>query len=51
MGTDQPAAGPLRPGWIDGGTDLTQTGVVVGSVPCLSPERAAGQRPGPPADL
>jgi serine/threonine protein kinase len=36
---------------IDGDPSVTSTGMLVGAPSYISPERARGQRPGPPADL
>jgi serine/threonine protein kinase len=36
---------------MEGDVSLTQTGIVMGSPAYIAPERAQGDRPGPPADL
>lgn len=36
---------------VEGDVSLTQTGIVMGSPAYIAPERAQGDRPGPPADL
>ncbi|MFB7472115.1 protein kinase [Kitasatospora sp. NPDC056184] len=36
---------------VEGDTSVTSTGMLVGAPSYISPERAQGQKPGPPADL
>ncbi|WP_157531536.1 MULTISPECIES: serine/threonine-protein kinase [unclassified Kitasatospora] len=36
---------------VEGDTSVTSTGMLVGAPSYISPERARGQKPGPPADL
>ncbi|MFG2818886.1 serine/threonine-protein kinase [Kitasatospora sp. NPDC048365] len=36
---------------VEGDTSITSTGMLVGAPSYISPERARGQKPGPPADL